>query len=179
MVSIRLATLADAAAVTDIYNQGIAKRGATFETQPRTVDGVRTRLQEVERYPLLVAEQDGAVLGWAGLSEYRSRDCYRGIAEFSVYLDAGARGRGIGKQLLHALIDVAREKGFWKVLSRVFAFNQASLGACRASGFREVGTYEKHACLDGHWLDVVIVERLIAENLVAPTTHLQPTADAV
>lgn len=179
MVHIRQATLDDAAAVTDIHNRGIAERRATFDTQPRSLESIRARLGDADRYPLLVAEEAGAVVGWAGLSAYRSRECYRGIAEFSVYLDAGARGRGVGKQLLHALVVAAREKGFWKVLSRVFPFNHASLGACRSAGFRQVGVYEKHACLDGQWLDVVIVERLIPENLIAPAVQPHATATAV
>lgn len=125
--------------------------------QPRIAD---------TRYPLLVAVDDrDAVLGWAALSSYRSRNCYAGIAEFSIYLDRAARGRGMGRPLLDALIDVARERGFWKLVSRIFPFNAASRALCRACGFREVGTYEKHAQLEGRWLDVVIVERLIPENL--------------
>ena len=95
------------------------------------------------------------------MSEYRPRPCYAGIGEFSIYLASGARGKGIGTQLLNALIQTAGEHGFWKLLSRVFLFNTASRGLCRACGFREVGIYEKHAMLDGQWLDVVIVERLI------------------
>lgn len=168
MYHIRQARPDDAAAITAIYNQGIAERGATFETQPRSVEALRARIKDAARYPILVAVEQDAVLGWAGLGDYRARDCYRGIAEFSVYLDRGARGRGLGKALLLALIDAAREHGFWKVLSRVFPFNHASRATCRAAGFREVGVYEKHACLDGQWLDVVIVERLIPENLVVP-----------
>lgn len=173
MVHIRHATLDDASAITAIYNRGIAERGATFDTEPRAVESIRARVESASRYPLLVAEEAGTVLGWAGLGEYRTRECYRGIAEFSVYLDSSARGRGVGKALLLALLDAAREKGFWKLLSRVFPFNHASRGACRAAGFREVGIYEKHACLDGQWLDVVIVEHVISENLTtagAPAT---------
>lgn len=179
MVRIRQAAPEDAVAVTAIYNQGIAGRGATFETRPRTVESLGARIADADRYPLLVAEQGGAVLGWAGLGEYRSRACYRGIAEFSVYLAADARGRGIGTQLLKALVAAARAKGFWKVLSRVFPSNHASLGACRAAGFREVGVYEKHAWLDGQWRDVVIVERLIPENLTPSIPPLHATASAV
>jgi len=179
MIRIRQATPDDAAVVTAIHNQGIAERGATFETQPRHVEAIRARIEDAGRYPLLVADDEGVALGWAGLSEYSTRDCYRGIAEFSVYLDAGARGRGIGKRLLIALVDVARDKGFWKVLSRVFPFNHASRAACRAAGFRDVGTHEKHACLDGQWLDVVIVERLIPENLVTPPAGFRATADVI
>ncbi len=105
------------------------------------------------------------VIGSASLSSYRPRACYAGIAEFSIYLDRRARGRGLGRPLLNALVDTARQRGYWKLVSRIFTFNQASRALCRACGFREVGVYEKHGQLDGAWLDVVIVERLIPENL--------------
>lgn len=174
MIQVRNATVADADAITAIYNQGIAERSATFETSPRQVADLVQRLGEVERYPLLVAtDATGSVLGWAGLSSYRPRDCYAGIGEFSVYLAADARGRGIGRQLLNALIDVARQRGYWKLLSRIFLFNTASRALCRSVGFREVGIYEKHGQLEGRWLDVVIVERLIPENLSTPTTEAE------
>lgn len=173
MLRIRPATLDDAPAITAIHNESIAGRGATFDTQPRRVEDVEARVADT-RHPLLVATDDGVVVGWAGLSAYRPRACYAGIAEFSVYLDRHARGRGIGRQLLQALIDAARAAGFWKLVSRIFPFNHASRAACRAVGFREVGVYEKHGVLDGRWLDVVIVERLIPENI--PAEH--PAADA-
>lgn len=167
MTRIRPATIEDAPAITAIYNLGIDERGATFDTQPRRVEDIEARVRDTGRYPLLVATADGAVVGWAGLSGYRPRECYAGIAEFSVYIDRDARGRGVGKQLLQALVDAARTRGFWKLVSRIFVFNHASRAACRATGFREVGVYEKHAPLDGRWLDVVIVERLILENIPA------------
>jgi phosphinothricin acetyltransferase len=169
-INIRLARLEDAAAIAEIYNQGIEDRGATFETELRTADSMRARLDDPERFPLLVAEDSDLVIGWAGLSSYRSRACYAGIAEFSVYLDRAARGRGVGRQLLDALIAAARARGYWKLVSRIFPFNTASRALCRASGFREVGIYEKHGCLAGRWMDVVIVERLLPENLAAPGT---------
>lgn len=90
------------------------------------------------------------------------------IAAISVYVDAQAHGRGLGRRLLEALVDVARERGYWKLVSRIFPFNTASLALCRRCGFREVGVYEKHGRLDGQWLDVVIVERLIRETLETP-----------
>ena len=100
---IRQAEPRDAAAIAAIYNQGIGERGATFETQPRSADDITARLADQLRYPMLVAEDAGIVLGWAGLSGYRPRACYAGIAEFSIYLDRGARGRGVGRTLLNAL----------------------------------------------------------------------------
>lgn len=174
MVGIRKAVESDAAAIAGIYNQGIEERSSTFETSPRTSADIQARLADASRYPVLVAvDERDVVLGWAGLSGYRPRDCYAGIGEFSVYLDAAARGRGIGRQLLTQLIDVARERGYWKLLSRIFLFNTASRALCKAVGFREVGIYEKHGQLEGQWLDVVIVERLIPENLSssAPVTE--------
>lgn len=164
-VIIREATAGDAADIARIHNQGIDERSATFETALRSPDDILTRLAEAERFPLLVIEDRGAVLGWAGLSAYRPRACYAGIAEFSIYLDREARGRGLGRRLLMALVDAARARGYWKLVSRIFPFNTASRSLCRTCGFREVGIYEKHGCLDGHWMDVVIVERLIPENL--------------
>jgi L-amino acid N-acyltransferase YncA len=166
--TIRPAIDADAAAVMEIYNQGIEDRSATFETAARTLPDIRKRIAESVEFPLLVAvAADGRIVGWAGLSAYRPRACYAGVAEFSIYVDRAARARGIGRPLLAALIDAARERGVWKLLSRVFPFNAASRALCRSCGFREVGVYEKHAQLEGQWLDVVIVERLIPENLVA------------
>lgn len=171
MHTIRHAGIADADAIAAIYNQGIAERSATFETEPRNAADIVAKLEGAAHHPQLVAvSDDGVVIGWAGLSDYRPRDCYAGIGEFSVYIDRDARGAGCGRGLLEALVDAARERGCWKLVSRVFTFNHASLRMCRACGFREVGVYEKHGRLDGHWLDVVIVERLIPENL-APGHH--------
>ncbi|HEY7500225.1 MAG TPA: arsinothricin resistance N-acetyltransferase ArsN1 family A [Vicinamibacterales bacterium] len=164
-ITIREGTARDADAIAAIYNQGIDDRSATFETESRTAADIESKLAESARFPLLVAEDDGAVIGWAGLSTYRPRACYAGIAEFSIYIDRSARGRGIGRLLLTGLVDTARTRGFWKLVSRVFPFNTASRALCHACGFREVGVYEKHGRLDGRWLDVVIVERVIAENV--------------
>jgi L-amino acid N-acyltransferase YncA len=163
--TIREARPDDAQTIARIYNQGIEERGATFETAARSAEDILPKIAGSARFPLLVVEDGGTVLGWAGLSAYRPRPCYAGIAEFSIYLDRTARGRGLGRQLLSSLVDAAREHGYWKLVSRVFPFNTASRALCQACGFREVGVYEKHGRLDGRWLDVVIVERVIPENL--------------
>lgn len=162
---IRRAVVEDAEAVAEIYNQGIAERSATFETEPRTAADRRAVIAAQDQgYPVLVAEVDGRVAGWASLSSYRSRACYRGVAEFSVYVERGARERGLGRRLVAGLIDEARALGFWKIVSRIFTENTKSRELCRSLGFREVGIYERHAQLDGRWLDVVVVERLLPEN---------------
>ena len=165
-IRIRTASVDDAAAIVEIYNQGIEDRVATFETALRSAEDQRAWLQAIAgRYPAVVAQIDGEIIGWAGAGPYRDRECYRGIGEFSMYVHRDWRGRGVGDLLVVALINEAERLGLWKLLSRIFPFNEASRALCRKHGFREVGLYEKHARLDGRWLDVVIVERLISANL--------------
>jgi phosphinothricin acetyltransferase len=105
------------------------------------------------------------VQGFAATFEYRPRACYAGVAEFSVYVDRNFRGRGAGRLALVELLRVAESAGAWKLVSRIFPENTASLALVRSLGFREVGIYEKHGKLEGVWRDVVIVERLIPANL--------------
>ena len=159
----RSASLADAAAITRIYNEGIEDRLGTFETRLRTEPDVTAWFDD--RHPIVVVERDGQVVAFASTSSYRPRDCYAGIAEFSVYVSRQARGRGAGRVAMDALLPAAAAAGFWKLVSRVFVENTASRRLLAAVGFREVGTYRRHAKLDGIWRDVVIVERLIPENL--------------
>ncbi len=164
-VRVRSALLDDVAAIAEIYNQGILGRQATFETRLRTADDIVETLRAGEgRFPFLVAEVDGVLTGWASVSSYRARECYAGIGEFSIYVHEDWRKAGVGRVLLPALIDAAAAAGFWKLLSRVFPENTGSLRLAAACGFREVGTYEKHAQLDGIWRDVVIIERLLPAN---------------
>ena len=159
-VRARPAAPADAAAIAAIYNQGIRERVATFETRERDAAEVLPWLDDTA-HPMLVAEAAGVVLGWVRASSYRPRDCYAGIGDFSVYVDAGARGRGVGDALMRAFLPACAAAGLWKLVSRIFPDNAASRALCARHGFREVGTYHRHAQLDGAWRDVVIVERLL------------------
>ena len=155
----RLATPEDAEAIATIYNQGIEARQATFETSPRTAAEIRPWFDG--RHPIVVVERNGEVVGFASTSTYRPRACYAGIAEFSVYVDAAHRGTGVGRLAMARLMDEARQAGFWKLVSRAFPENVASLALLDSLGFRRVGRYERHGQLDGVWKDVVIVERLL------------------
>jgi L-amino acid N-acyltransferase YncA len=153
----RLAELSDAVSLAAIYNEGIEDRVATFETRPRSEEDVRGWFDG--RHPIVVVENDGQVVAFASTSTYRPRDCYAGIAEVSVYVGRDFRRRGAGRAALDALIKEAENRGFWKLVSRVFPENKASRELIRSLGFREVGIYERHGQLDGAWRDVVIVER--------------------
>jgi L-amino acid N-acyltransferase YncA len=160
---VRPATPDDAAAIAAIYNQGIEDRVATFETRPRDAAEVAAWFDGL--HPSVVVEQGGAVIAFASTSTYRPRECYAGVAEFSVYVARAARGRGAGRLAMLAVIAAAQAAGFWKLLSRIFVENTASRALLRSVGFREVGVYEKHGRLEGAWRDVVIVERLLDANM--------------
>ena len=150
----------DAPAIAAIYNEGIADRIATFETRPRTADDIRAWFQDTA-HPLVVVTEGETVIAFASTSTYRPRECYAGIAEFSVYVGRAWRGKGAGRQAVLALFEAAAAAGFWKLISRIFVENTASRALVRSVGFREVGIYEKHAQLDGVWRDCVIVEKLL------------------
>jgi len=158
-----MASLDDIPAMTQIYNEGIEDRVGTFETRPRSHDDVRAWFDG--GHPLVMVERDGRLVAFGSTSSYRSRDCYAGIAEFSVYVSRAVRGQGAGRVAMEALIAAAAQAGYWKLVSRIFVENTASRSLMARVGFREVGIYEKHGKLDGVWRDAVIVERIIPENV--------------
>lgn len=159
-VVIRPARDADVPAITRIYNEGIAGRQATFETRPRTEAEVETWIQPGAR-PLLVAQHGDAVAGFARVTAYSDREVYAGVGEYGIYVDAAARGAGIGVRLLDALAAEAERAGYHKLTAKLFRSNHASLALARRCGFREVGIHRNHAQLDGEWRDVLVVERLL------------------
>jgi len=164
-ITTRLATPADAGAIAAIYNEGIADRIATFETEPRTTEQIEGQLRDKgDRFPTVVAEQDGRIVAWATAGAYRSRPAYAGVAEHSVYVARAARGIGAGRAALEAFCRAYAERGFWKIVSRIFPENVASLALHERCGFRVVGVYRRHGKLEGAWRDCVIVERMLDEE---------------
>jgi L-amino acid N-acyltransferase YncA len=159
----RAARPGDAETIAGIYNEGIEERIATFETRPRVAGEIRAWFED--GHPIVVVEDGGAVISFANTSAYSPRECYSGVAEFSVYTAREARGCGAGTLAMEALISATEKAGFWKLTSRVFVENEPSLKLLLSLGFREVGVHEKHARLDGIWRDIVVVERLITSNL--------------
>ena len=149
----------DAQRIAVIYNQGIKDRIATFETAPRVDTDIQVWFDN--GYPVFVSGRDHTIMAYAVAFPYRNRPCYEGVREFSVYVAREARGLGYGRAAMDALIADAQERGWWKLVSRVFPENAGSRRLLAGLGFREVGHYEKHAKLDGAWRDVLIVEKLL------------------
>ena len=147
--------------VREIFRQGIETGLATFETStPEWAEWDSDRCAVCR----LVAREEGRVVGWATLAGVSSRACYRGVAEVSVYVAEGARGRGVGARLLEALVDCSERAGFWTLQAAVFPENAASLSLLEKAGFRVVGVRERIGRLDGVWRDTVLLERRRARD---------------
>jgi phosphinothricin acetyltransferase len=154
-VSIRALRPEDWPAVRAIYEEGIRGGNATFETEPPPWETWNAAHSE----PRLVAESDGAVVGWAALSPVSDRCCYQGVGDVSVYVAEAARGSGVGRMLLETLVECSEQAGYWTLNAGVFPENEASLRLHKACGFREVGVRERLGELHGVWRDVVLLER--------------------
>ena len=143
-------------AVKAIFEQGIAGRQATFETEAPDWEAWDRAHRADGR---LVAVEDERIVGWAALAPVSQRRCYSGVTENSVYVDSSAHGRGIGRALLERLVADADRAGIWTIQAGVFPENEASVALHVACGFRVVGTSEGLAQLDGEWRDVLLLER--------------------
>ncbi len=150
-------TAAHADAVLAIYQAGIDEGNATFEVAaPSWADFYARRLRE-HRY--VAADEAGAVLGWVAATRVSDRCVYAGVVEHSVYVHPGARGGGVGRELLRALISSTEAAGIWTIQSGIFPENAASTALHRSAGFRQVGRRERLGQLHGIWRDVVLIER--------------------
>jgi L-amino acid N-acyltransferase YncA len=145
-----------AAQVLEIYRLGIATGHATFETEPPSWPAFTAGRLPGHRF---VALDGDRVLGWTACGAVSDRCVYSGVVEHSVYVHPGARGRGVGRALLRALIDSTERAGIWTIQSGVFPENSASLALHHSCGFRTVGTRERVGRHLGAWRDVILLER--------------------
>ena len=155
MVEIRSLVESDWPTVAAIFEEGIATGDATFETEPPSWDAWDAAHSDIR----LVAESDDGVVGWAALSGYSDRCCYRGVSEVSVYVADALRGRGVGRALLDAVISRSEAAGIWTLQAGIFPENKPSLRLHLGCGFRLVGVRERLGEAGGAWRDVLLLER--------------------
>ncbi|NGQ95898.1 N-acetyltransferase [Brevibacillus sp. SYP-B805] len=161
-LAIRKANEADLEAILTIYNQGIADRIATLESEEKDYAYMRRWFDEHQgRYAVLVAELDDDVIGWASLNRYANRCAYDGVADLSIYMERSHRGKGVGKALLEKLEEVARSHGFYKIVLFTFPFNALGQGLYKKCGYREVGVFHNQGILDGKFVDVMAMEKIL------------------
>lgn len=164
-IVVRPARAEDLNDIRDIYNQGIADRIATLDSDLKTPPDMDTWWTAHEgRYTVIVAVHEAAVVGWSSLNPYSQRPAYRGVAELSVYVDRAWRGRHVGRILLRELEGEARRNGFYKIVLFTFPHNQAGQRLYRGVGYREVGTFYRQGYLDGRYVDVMAMEKFIADG---------------
>jgi len=166
---IRAADVADAQAITEIYNEAIATTTATFDTELKSVDDRRRWLEEhTGRHPVIVAMTQRNVVGYASLTRWSDRCAYDGTAETSFYVRSSARNRGIGRALKLAIIEEARRLGYHTLLARVAAESEVSAHLNRACGFELVGTMREVGYKFGRRLDVHLFQ-IMLRSAAAPT----------
>jgi phosphinothricin acetyltransferase len=165
-IVIRPAVPADVAAIARIYNQAVEHSTATFDTEPETTQDRERWFEEhtAPQHPVLVAELDGDVVGWASLSRYSTRCAYIATAEASAYVDEAHTGRGIGRRLSEALLEAGRAGGVHAVIVRICTENVASLALSRRLGYFEVGVMREVGMKFGRLLDVMVLEKLLNDG---------------
>jgi len=155
VIEIRPMRVDDWPAVAAIYAEGIATRNATFETVTPTFEEFDASHHADHR---LVAVESGSVVGWVVLAPTSARACYAGVAGNSIYVAADARGRGVGRALMEAMVASAASGGIWSIQAGMFPENTASVALHESLGFRLVGRLERIAQLDGVWRDTILLE---------------------
>lgn len=162
MLIIRPATLEDLDAITEIYNDAILDTVATFDTEPKTIEEQKVWFaNHVPKYPVLVAEQDGLVVGWASLGKWSEKLAYSGTTEGSLYVKKEYRGQGIGKRLLEEIIQEGQKAGFHTVVARIAEGGEASVHLCESVGFEHVGIMKEVGWKFGKLLDVHLMQKIL------------------
>jgi|LakMenEpi03Aug12_release.lakeMendotaPanAssembly.Ray.scaffolds.fasta_scaffold160334_2 L-amino acid N-acyltransferase YncA len=162
-IAVRPAVGSDIAAIRDIYNYFVSNSTATFATAEETLEERIAWFvaHETNKLPVIVAECDGRVVGWASLSFYHQRCAYRQTVEISFYIDHEYVGRGIGKQLTQSLIESAREHDFHCVVSLVCSENDASIALLKKFDFETVGVLKEVGKKFDRWLDVTLMQKML------------------
>lgn len=160
-ITIRTATVADAAAITAIYNQAVLTSTATFDLEPETVAARRRFIESDTTRLCLVAEIEARVAGWSSLSRWSPRGAYGRTVEASVYVAPDTRRAGLGLALAAAALEAAPRLDIHAVIAQVCAENAAGLALADRLGFRRVGVLREVGRKFGRSLDVVVYERLV------------------
>jgi len=159
MLTIRKARLADLRAITAIYNEAITTTVAAFDTEAKTEAEQKIWFaNHGPRRPIIVAELDKAVVGWASLSDWSHKDGYRNTAENSVFVKEGYRSRGIGRKLLESLLEEGKKAGLHTVIARITEGNRESIHLHRSAGFEEIGLMREVGQKFGRRLDVHVLQ---------------------
>jgi len=156
---IRQATIHDLVQITEIYNDAIQKTTATFDTEPKTFEEQESWFADHDaRHPILIAAQDSLTVGWASLSQWSDRCAYCDTAEISLYVKEEHQGKGIGKELMKAIIQEGQRAGLHTVIARIADGNEISIELCKSFGFQHIGTMREVGRKFGKLLNVHLMQ---------------------
>jgi len=159
MLTIRKATIRDLRAITGIYNEAVLHTSATFDTATKTVEEQRVWFDHHgDKLPVIVAEEEKQVIGWAGLSAWSDRRAYSGTAEASLYIKEGLRGKGTGRMLSGAILKAGKDAGLHTIILRIAEGNDASITLAKSLGFKEIGIMKEVGKKFGKLLDVTLLQ---------------------
>jgi len=162
MLKIRQAKLEDLSAITEIYNDAVLKTVATFDTEPKTIEEQRRWfVGHGSKYPILVAEQDGIVVGWASLSKWSGRCAYSRTAEISLYVREDCRRKGIGRNLLEEIVQAGQKAGLHTIVARIAEGNEVSIRLHESVGFEHIGVMKEVGRKFGRFLDVHLMQKIL------------------
>lgn len=165
MIKVRRATLDDLPVITEIYNDAVLNTIATFDTQPKSLDEQKEWFDEHgAKYPILVAEIEGTVAGWASLSRWSGRCAYANTAEISVYVAKTQRGKGIGRLLIREVVEEGRRTGLHTLIARIAGGNEISIRLHESVGFRHVGIMREVGEKFGKRIDVYMMQKIYPGN---------------
>jgi L-amino acid N-acyltransferase len=161
MLILRRAKMEDLNRITLIYNEAVQTTVATFDTEPKTIEEQRAWFENHgPNYPVFVAEEDGIVSGWASLSKWSERRAYSGTAEISLYVKEEFRGRGIGRQLMEAIVEEGERVGLHTVIARIAGENSVSIHLHETLGFKQIGVMKEVGRKFGKLLDVNLMQKI-------------------
>lgn len=164
---LRAASEADIPAITDIYTEQVLHGTATYELTPPSEAEMLGRFRGLQgnRYPYLVAEEAGAILGYAYAGPFRARPAYNWFVEDSIYLAKEARGKGVGSALLERLVADCQALGFRQMLAVIGGSdNHGSIRLHEKAGFAHVGTMKGSGLKFGRWVDTVLMQKAMGEG---------------
>lgn len=161
MLTVRRGTIKDLKKITEIYNEAIEKTVATFDIEKKTLDQQRIWYNEHgDNNPIIVAEKEGIIVGWAALSKYSTRCAYSNTAEISLYVKEEYQGRGIGRKLMNAIIEEGEKTNIHAVIARITEGNEVSVHLHKSVGFEHIGTLKEVGQKFGRLLDVYFMQKI-------------------
>ena len=165
MLEIRKAKIEDLPGITSIYNDAIKNTVATFDTKTKTLEEKKVWFDgHGSKNPIIIAEENRNIVGWAALSKWSNKDAYSNTAEISVYVKDSFKKKGVGKKLIQEILKEGKKVDLHLIIARITNDNQVSVHLHESVGFKQIGVMKECGYKFGKWLDVILLQKLLTNN---------------